>query len=219
MIDRANRLRLVSAVLTCGFLSFGTPASGENILPMSNSELLEYADVIVVASPAGMQDPHKRSIEWFVVQEVLRGDSALKSRWIRVNVPRHRFVLQLKSVRHALLFLRRFRNTRDSYYEPVFSGVPYLLSRDGKVLVPRQDVVPGPYTFHVDEGANWEAMLKVLRDVMPFRNAMRSAISDDLAPDWVKLLPSGRRRQFAFEIIIPPPCKDSDFSLSIHFAR
>jgi len=201
MIDHAYRLSLISAVLVCTFYSCSSPVSAENIQKLSTSELLEYSDVIVLASPAETVDRRDARTEWFVVHEVFRGDPDLKSRWIRVDLGNYRFGRLRKTIHRALLFLRRSGSAGNISYEPLFSGVHYLLRTDGKVMVPRRTYIPGPFGFRIDDGADWETMLRGLREVLPLRNAMHATLDRfHRNSPWVELLPSDRRRHFAFQI-------------------
>jgi hypothetical protein len=191
----------MSAVLTCVLNSFGARAWAEIIVIPSDYELQDRADVIVVASPAETQDAGNRQTKRFIVHEVLRGDPILKSQWIRVDMQNYQFGDRRESIRHALLFLRRSDSAGDAGYLPVLLGVRYLLTNDRKVLVPFLRFTSGPFSFRVEEGADWEMMLKELREVLPFRTAMR-AVRGRFHREgrWVELKPSTKDPRFAFRI-------------------
>jgi len=181
------------------------------------SQLLDYADVIVLARPAeSVEDGGLFLTESFVVEEVLRGAPDLKAERLSVDLRRYdcrvgRLNRTIRAgartgerivVRHALLFLRRSRQAGDYDYEPVQSGVRYLLTNAGKVLVPVPWASIGPWGFGVDEQTNWDTLLTNLREVLPIKNALRAVFSDsDRGCPWVEVFPSRRHRPFALRIM------------------
>jgi hypothetical protein len=212
MFDRAFLSRMFAIAFASCFLAAGANASAEIKSVVSMASLLDYADVVVLARPAESISGQRMVTKRFLVEEVLRGDRALKRQQIRVDLRQFSFAGVGKRVRWALLFLRRPEQSGDHRYQPVFSGIRYLLTTDGKVLIPQQWSNPGPYVFREDRCLNWHTLIADLRTILPVKNAMYSVMNDDLPPQWVKRATSGRRRKFAFEVIVPPPCEAIDFN-------
>lgn len=208
---------IVSTAVACCCLACGGTASAEIKPTLSVSQLLDAADVIVLARPAeSVKGGGLFLTDSFVVEEVLRGAPDLKAERIFVDLRRYDCRLETLNqtiragtrtgerivVRHALLFLRRPKQAGDYDYEPVQSGVRYLLTNAGIVLVPVQGCTVGPYGFRVDEQTNWDTLLADLREVLPIKNAMHAVFSDPgRSSQWVEVFPSCRHGPFALRIM------------------
>lgn len=183
MLVRACLPLMIPIAVVCCVLASGTFASAKIWSTLSDEQLLDQADVVVRARPVDTGD--------FIVEEVLRGPAYLETERIRVDTRDYEFVSETGeevAVRDVVLFLRPAAHG-DFDYEPIYSGVRYLLTEEGLVLIPAAYGFFG-WGFRTDDGFDWECLLANLRGLVTGKKAIHDAFR---APDpdlrWVEMRP------------------------------
>lgn len=186
-------------------------AAKAGILPTYTlRELVIQADHIVVAEPADHAVLTGKDVK-FVVREVVRSERVKAEDAIAIkDMSYYQFGSFLgrrgdaanneeaaPRCKLALLFLEEPRPTREelrdpSTFELAASGVRYL-TEQGKVMLPVQQLNPGPYFFAEQKGLEWKSLLDQIKlDVVAIADVRRLKKIEDPAErnrailDWIE---------------------------------
>ena len=205
-------LRPSGVAFLAALILFGEAGAAQaEILPTYTlRELVIQAGDIILAEPA---DPSVLTGEdvKFVVREVVRSERLKAGDAIAIkDMSYYRFgnlfgrrgdhakdEETAPRCKQALLFLDEPRPTRDEPRDPsrfdlTISGVRYL-TEQGKVMLPVQQLNPGPYFFAEQKGLEWKSLLDQIKldvvaiaDVRRLKEIKDPAERNDAILDWIE---------------------------------